>query len=135
MEEINEETKETDESKGQKKKIIKEQSSMTRSQIKLCIQKLDSIARQKNQSFKKTIDELFAVNMDDRIKAPETADLTPEEHFKEMLLQINLKYGELITAADVSDNLIPEVNEFIDQLAHEVQYVIEDPEANPQCDN
>ena len=73
--------------------------------------------------------------MDDRIKAPETAILTPEEHFKEMLLQINLKYGDLITAADVSDNLIPEVNEFIDKLAHEVQYEIEDPEANPQCDN
>lgn len=73
--------------------------------------------------------------MEDQIKAPETVSLTPEEQFKEMLMQINFKYGEHITSADVSDSLNPEVNEFIDKLAHEVQYEIEDPEANPQCDN
>jgi hypothetical protein len=36
-----------------------ENGSMTREQIKLCIKKLDCIAKEKNQTFEKTIDQIF----------------------------------------------------------------------------
>jgi uncharacterized protein (UPF0335 family) len=42
-----------------------ESGSVNREQIKLCIKKLDRIAREKNQTFEKTIDQIFQVRMED----------------------------------------------------------------------
>lgn len=45
---------------------------LTREQIKQCIKKLDRIAREKDQSFEKTIDQIFNVRIDENLSA-ETA--------------------------------------------------------------
>ena len=72
---------------------------MTRDQIRLCIQRLDSIAKQKNLTFEQAVDQVFAIQMEDEIDNNDpTGDnsevVAPDEHFKEMLLMINDRYGE-----------------------------------------
>lgn len=57
--------------------------------------------------------------MEDVIKQPEMANKSPDSQFKDMLMTINEKYGDVIKAGNnMTENLSTEVNEFIDKLAH-----------------
>jgi len=94
-----------------------EGGSMTREQIKICIKKLNRIAKEKGQSFEKTIDQIFNVKLEDTIPKLQS-DNTPESIFKQMLKKINDKYGDHIKGANEAVTRT-EVNAFIDKLANE----------------
>jgi hypothetical protein len=116
----------------EKKMTIEEQLSQTRIYIKECIKKLDQVSKERNQSFEKSLDQLFTVQLRSTMRPlPHPIYANPEEQFRKMIERINDRYGEEIRQED--DKNKEDVNQFIDYMGHLARKAVYLP-PNPQSD-